>query len=142
MKFLYQGFTHQGHIRSFTFHGMEQSKVTAIFSLEVDLVLFAKNQVAIQAGPMFCLQLLNTACEADPDFVARLHSYRIVQEDLRELVNDREQRAASKACRVAPRRPPRKPPINSQLRGLGAPKDLSSPASASTHIEVGETRLQ
>lgn len=131
MKFLYQGFTHHGQIRSFTFHGMEQSKVAAVFSLEVDLVLFAKNQVAIQAGPMFCLQLLTAACETDADFVARLHSYRIVQEDLRELINDREQRAASKACRAAPHRPSRKPTTNSQLRGLGSPKDLNSPANTS-----------
>ena len=138
MKFLYQGFTHQGDIRSFTFHGMEQSKTTATFCIEVDLLLFAKNQVAIQVGPMFCLQMLTAACEADPDFVARLHSYRIVQEDLRPLVNDREQRAASKACRAAPRRPARKPPVTSQLRGLGVVKDLGSPAVA-VPPQVGQT---
>jgi hypothetical protein len=140
MKFLYQGFTHQGDIRSFAFHGMEQSKVAATFSLEVDLLLFAKNQVAIQTGPMFCLQLLTAACEADPDFVVRLHSYRIVQEDLRTLVSDREQKAA-KAYRSAPRRLPRKPPINSQLRGLGAPKDLGSPTVVSAPINLRETRF-
>lgn len=126
MKFLYQGFTHRGDIRSFTFHGIEQSKIAATFSIEVDLPLFAKNQVAIQVGPIFCLQLLTTACAADPDFVARLHNYRIVQEDLRALVMDREQRAASKASKPPPRRPARKPPVTSQLRGLGVPKQLGT----------------
>lgn len=121
MKFLYQGFTHQGDIRSFMFHGIEESKVTAIFSLEVELPLFARNQVAIQVGPIFCLQLLTTACAADPDFVARLHSYRIVEEDLRPLVVDREQRTALKASKAPPRRPARKPPLTSQFRGLGLP---------------------
>lgn len=124
MKFLYQGFTHKGDIRSFTFHGIEQSKVAALFSIEVDLSLFARNHIAIQVGPVFCLQLLTTACAEDSDFISRLHSYRIVEEDLRPLVMDREQRAASKASRPAPRRPARKPPVTSQLRGLGVPKLL------------------
>ncbi len=121
MKFLYQGFTHQGDVRSFTFHGIEQSMIAAIFSIEVDLPLLARNQVAIQVVPTFCLQLLTTACAADPGFIARLHNYRIVEEDLRPLVIDREQRAFSKASKPAPRRSARKPPATSQLRGLGAP---------------------
>lgn len=121
MQFIYQGFTHDGDIRSFTFHGMEQSKIAGVFSIKVDLPLLAKNHVAIQVGPIFCLQLLTTACAAGPDCIARLQNYRIVEEDLRPLIMDREQRAALKAMKHPPRRPARKPPITSQLRGLGVP---------------------
>lgn len=135
MKFLYQGFTHHGDIRSFTFHGIEQSKIAAIFSIAVDLPLLARNQVAIQVGPTFCLQLLTTACAADPNFVTRLHNYRIVEEDLRPLVVDREQRAASKAFKPPPRRSGRKPPVTSQLRGLGVPKPLGLNGAAPAPAE-------
>jgi hypothetical protein len=121
MQFVYQGFTHEGDVRSFNFHGMEQSKVAAVFSIKVDLPLFAKCKIAIQVGPVFCLQLLTAACASDSGFVAKLRNYRIVEEDLRPLILDREQRAAVKALKPAPRRPPRKPSSTSQFRGLNVP---------------------
>lgn len=122
MTFLYQGFTHEGNIRSFAFQGIEKSQIAAIFSIEVELPLFARNQIGIQVGPMICLQLLTTASAADPDFVARLHHYRIVEADLRPIIVDREQRAALKAARPAPRKPFRKPSATSQLSHLATAK--------------------
>ena len=124
MQFVYQGFTHEGDVRSFHFHGIEQSKIAAIFSINVDLPLLAKCKIAIQVGPEFCLHLLTAACASDSGFVAKLRNYRIVEEDLRPLILDREQRAALKALKPAPRRAPRKPSVTSQFRGLNAPQAL------------------
>jgi hypothetical protein len=122
MQFVYQGFTHEGDTRSFTFHGMEQYKLKTVFSIQIDLPLFAQHQVAMQDCPMFCLQMLTAASEAGPLSLERFHQYRVVEEDLRPLLNDREKRAALKALKPSPRRFVRKPQSSSQFRGLGAPE--------------------
>ena len=124
MQFVYQGFTHKGDVRSFNFHGMEHSKVAAEFAIKVDLPLLAKYKVALQVGPVFCLQLLTEACATDAGFMTRLRDYRIVDEDLRPLLLHREQREALKASRPSPKRFGRKPPQTSQFRGLGAVRQL------------------
>ncbi len=119
MQFVYQGFTHDGGIRSFTFHGIEHAKAPAVFSIEVDLPLFAQHRVAMQDGPTFCLQMLTSAFAAGSGVLDKLQHYRVVEEDLRPLLMEREHRAALKALKPSPRRFVRKPAVTSQLRGLG-----------------------
>ena len=74
MNFVYQGFTHDGPIRAFVFHGIEQSKVPVVFSIEVDLPLFARNHVAMQDAPMFCLRMLTTAFAAGDARVGKIRT--------------------------------------------------------------------
>ena len=125
MQFVYQGFTHDGDNRSFTFQGIQQSKTPitpALYSIQINLPLFAQFHVNMQEAPMFCLQLLTNALGSGPEVLEKFHRYRVVEEDLRPILADREKRAAIKALKPAPRRFIRKPPNTSQLRGLGVPE--------------------
>jgi hypothetical protein len=110
MHFAYEGFTQKGDKRCFLFRGIEGRDSTDIFSIEVDLRLLAQNQVLVQEGPIFCLNLLTTALVAGPHSLNRFHAYRVVGEDFRQLQIERAARAAEKALRKPPRKPFRKPP--------------------------------
>ncbi len=121
MHFVYEGFTHDGGTRRFMFRGVEERSRASVFTIDVALPLFAENRVSVQDGPAFCLQLLTTASLGDPSQLERLQHYKVVEEDFRPLLMERERRAAEKALKKAPRRPFRKPPISSNLRGLGRP---------------------
>jgi hypothetical protein len=121
MHFSYEGFTNNGNMRCFRFHGVQAADSVGAFSIEVELPLLSQNGIPFQDGPMFCLQLLNTACLAGPAILDRFHSYRVVGADLRPLLVEREKHAAEKALKARMRKPIRKPPQASNLR-LGIPK--------------------
>ncbi len=116
MHFAYEGFTHNNGRRCFTFRGIEEHNPVTVFCIEVDLPLFIQNQVSVQEGPMFCLQLLTTASLAGPGFLERFQNYRVLAEDFRPLLVEREKRAAQKALKKPPRRPFRKPPSLSNIQ--------------------------
>jgi hypothetical protein len=124
MHFSYEGFTHEGSKRCFLFHGIQERDPVSAFSIEVDLPLFLQNGIPVQEGPMFCLQLLTTALLAGPASLDRFHSYRVVRDDFRPLLVEREKHAAEKALKARMRRPVRKPSHTSNLQ-LGIPKRLS-----------------
>ena len=116
MNFAYEGFTQDHDRRCFTFRGMENYHPVRVFSIELDLPLFAQNRITVQEGPMFCLQLLTSALQAGPSFLEKLQHYRILSEDLRTLLQEREQQAAEKALRKTPHRPLQKPLSVSQIQ--------------------------
>lgn len=116
MRFVYEGFTHDGERRSFTFHGIDGDKIETLFLIDVSLALFARNKILIQDAPHFCLQLLTNACEAEPDALLKLHHYTVQQEDFLPILMDRERRAKLKSLKSAPRRLMRKPSQASQIR--------------------------
>jgi hypothetical protein len=116
MHFTYEGFTHDGARRCFLFHGIHGSDPVNAFCIQVDLPLFLQNGIALQEGPMFCLQLLTIASLAGPDALDRFHAYRVVGDDLRPLLAEREKRAADKALKAHMRRPVRKPVYASNLQ--------------------------
>jgi hypothetical protein len=116
MHFTYEGFAQEHGRRCFTFRGIEERRPVSVFCLELDLPLFAQNRIAVQDGPMLCLQLLRTAFLAGPNFLEKLQSHRILAEDLRPLLREREKRAAEKALRKTPRRPFHKPLSVSQIQ--------------------------
>jgi hypothetical protein len=120
MQFAYDGFTQDGDTRCFLFRGIEARNPTISFSIEVDLRLFVQNRVPVQEGPMFCLQLLTTALLGGLNCLDRLHNYRVVGEDFRPLLIERERSEAEKALKKPPRKPFRKPPLTSNLC-LGTP---------------------
>ncbi|HTU46390.1 MAG TPA: hypothetical protein VMF91_15085 [Bryobacteraceae bacterium] len=124
MHFSYEGFTHNGNMRCFLFHGIQERDPISAFSIEVDLPLLLQNGIPVQEGPMFCLQLLTTASLAGPAALDRFHTYRVVGADLRPLLVEREKHAAEKALKARMRRPVRKPSHMSNLR-LGIPTRLS-----------------
>ena len=109
MQFAYEGFTQDGDRRCFLFRGIDERKPVRVFSIEIDLQLLVQNRVSVQEGPMFCLQLLTAASLSGPTFLDKLHSYRVVREDLRPLLVERENRAAAKAHKKTPRQPLRRP---------------------------------
>lgn len=123
MHFVYQGFTQDGGKRCFLFQGIEERDPISVFSIEVDLALLAKNQVLVQEGPMFCLQLLTSACLAGPTYLEKFQKYQIAVEDFRPLLVERERRAAEKALKKHPRRVLRTPAPVSNLWGLGRPRE-------------------
>ncbi len=114
MTFVYQGFTQDHDRRCFTFSSAQPNPVS-VFAIEVDLPLLLKNRVAMQEGPALCLQILNTASVAGPDYLERLHRYRVVEADLRPILAERERRATEKSMKKPPRRPFRKPSVHSNV---------------------------
>jgi hypothetical protein len=123
MQFVYEGFTHEGDTRCFTFQSksVASTEPARVFSIRIDLPLFARYRVAMQEAPMFCLQLLTNASAAGPHDLEKFHQYRVVEDDLRPILVDRERRAALKALKTPARRFVRKPPDSSKLQGVGAP---------------------
>jgi hypothetical protein len=121
MHFAYEGFTHDGYRRCFLFRGIDESNPVSMFSIEVDLSLFAQNHVPVQDGPTFCLQLLTTALLAGTNYLDRFHKYRVIGEDFRPMLIERERRAAEKALKKSSRKPFRKPSFASNLH-LGIPR--------------------
>ena len=119
MRFAYEGFTQDGDTRRFLFRGIEAPQPTNIFSIEIELPLLVQNRVQVQDGPMFCLQLLITASVGGAGCLNRFLSYRVVGEDLRPLLVERELRKAEKALKKQPHKRPIKPSSTSNLR-LGA----------------------
>ena len=69
---------------------------------------------------MFCLRLLTAASVAGPDDLNRFHSYRVVAEDFRPMLIERERKAAEKALRKPPRPRFQRPSLASNLC-LGTP---------------------
>lgn len=115
MHFAYVGFTHEGNRRSFMFRGIEQGQPESIFSIEVDFALLLRNQVRVQEGPMFCLQLLTTASASGLNCLDGLHCYRVVGDDFRSLLMERERSAAEKALKKRWQKPVKKPSLASNL---------------------------
>jgi hypothetical protein len=115
MQFAYEGFTHQGDIRYFQFRGKDEAGHDNTFCLAVRCLLFTQNQVPLQAGPQFCLQLLHTACVAQPRDLDRFHRYCVVAEDFRPLLLERARMSSIKAMKSSARRPFRKPSQGSQV---------------------------
>ena len=109
MHFTYEGFTHRGDTRCFSFRDSEQLTPAVVFSIEIDLSLLVLNRISVQEGPGFCLNLLTAASLMEPDFPEKFRKYRVLQADFRPLLLDREKRAAERAAKKAPRRPFRKP---------------------------------
>jgi len=122
MHFAYDGFTHREDRRCFTFRGVDESKSTSVFHIEIDMLLLVENRLPVQDGPVFCLQLLKTACDAGPEFLERFRNYRILAEDFRPYLVERARIAAEKSLKTARRAPYRKPPSTSNLR-LGLPSE-------------------
>lgn len=120
MHFAYEGFTHDGDRRCFLFRGSDGRNPESVFSIEIDLRLLLQNRVPVQEGPTFCLQLLTAASLSGPIFLDRLHNYRVIGEDFRPLLIEREKRAAENALRKPPRQRLRKPPFPSNI-SLGEP---------------------
>ena len=75
------------------------------YLIEVDLLLLSRLRVSVQDGPMFCLDMLNTACAAGVESLAKLCRYRLLEEDFRPLLVQREKLAAEKAARRFQRKP-------------------------------------
>ncbi len=105
MHFAYQGFTHEGNRRCFTFRGVEELSPPVIFSIQIDLALLFRNRVPMQEGPAFCLQMLTRASLAGPTFLERFHNYRVLESDFRSLLVERARLAAEKALRKPSRSP-------------------------------------
>jgi hypothetical protein len=106
MNFTYQGFTHNGSKRCYTFCSTrtEDHPITS-YLIEVDLLLLSRLRVSVQDGPMFCLAMLNAACAAGLESLAKLQRYGLLEEDFRPLLVEREKVAAEKAARKFLRKP-------------------------------------
>ena len=115
MHFAYDRFTHDHDRRYFTFPGIEEHTPISVFCIEIDLSLLAQNRVPMQEGPIFCLQLVTTALLTRPNGLDRFHKYRVVGEDFRPMLIERERRAAEKALKKSSRKPFRKPSFASNL---------------------------
>jgi hypothetical protein len=120
MQFAYEGFTHEGNDRCFRFRPVGLNESAAPFLIKVALGLFAQNQVRVQDGPRFCVDLLQTAFASDPTGLNRFHTYRVVSEDFRSLLVKRKRELALKAVKKPHFTPPRKPSLSSNLF-LGIP---------------------
>ncbi len=116
MHFAYEGFTQDRERRCFTFRGIEERNPVSVFRIELDLPLLLQNRVPVQDAPMFCLQLLMAASLAGPNGLDKFQNYRVLLEDLRPLLMERERRAAEKAMKKPFRRPVQKPTSISNIQ--------------------------
>jgi hypothetical protein len=119
VEFVYQGFTQDGNYRCYAFDGVEGHLPPKSYAISVDLSLFSKHQVSFQSGPMFCLKILRSACEAGSDKLDKCRFYRAIDSDFADLMSERAARAAAIAMKKPARRFVRKPPPTSQLSRLG-----------------------
>ena len=115
MQFAYEGFTQNANERRYAFHGMEKSEPGDAYIIRIDLPLFARHQVSIQNGPMFCLRLLQDALTSGPEQLQGFHEYRVVDSDFAVLEAERAEKAAVLASKKPARRPLRKPSPTSQF---------------------------
>lgn len=115
MHFVYQGFTHDGDIRSFAFQGIDERRVQMMYSIRVSLLLFARHRVAMQEAPAFCLHLLTDASASTPPGLEKFYNYQVVEEDLLPIVADRARRELQKAYKSSSRRLVQKPSVKSQF---------------------------
>src|ERR1700747_1904060 len=92
MYFAYDGFTHNDGKRCFLFHRVEAQADQCFFSIQIELALLARNRVAVQDAPSFCLQMLQSACASSEGELKKLQNYEVVSEDFRPLVTQREKR--------------------------------------------------
>jgi hypothetical protein len=115
MQFAYEGFTQNANERRYAFHGVEKSEPGDAYVIRIDLPLFARHQVSIQNGPMFCLRLLQDALTSGPEQLQGFHEYRVVDSDFAGIKADRAEKAAALASKKPARRHFRKPSPNSQL---------------------------
>src|SRR3954470_4995851 len=100
MNFTYQGFTHNDSKRCFTFWSTRAgSDPITSYLIEVDLMLLSRLRVSVQDGPMFCLEMLKAASVDGLKSLTRLQRYRLVEEDFRALLVEREKKAAEKESR-------------------------------------------
>ena len=60
----YIGFEHRGNIRAYLFEGLTPGTEKRTFTVNADLVLFARHHVGMQEGPALCLHLLVEELEA------------------------------------------------------------------------------
>ena len=130
MEFFYKGFNQEGNRRCYSFDAVDERQPVKVCAIWVDLSLFTKYQVSLQGGPMFCLQLLRTACEAGIDQMDGFRNYHAVDADFASLISERAARAAVLAAKRPPRRFVRKPPPSSHLRGVGHPDEMKPHAMA------------
>ncbi len=115
MQFLYDGFTQDGNNRCYSFKAVDGHRPIVLYTIWVDLALFAKYQVALQSGPTFCLHLLQTACASSTDQKDPDCNYRAVDADFAGVLAERAARATAIALKRTARRPFRKPQPSSQL---------------------------
>jgi hypothetical protein len=116
MEFLYRGFTQTGNARSYWFDAVEAGQPAKQCCVCIELALFTRNQLSLQSGPQFCLQLLRAGCQADPRRVGEFQSYNAVESDFASLRSERAAQAEAAAHKRPPRRPPPKPSASSQLK--------------------------
>ena len=116
MQFLYNGFTQDGNKRCYSFAAVKERERSTQYGVWVDLSLFTKYQVSLQSGPMFCLHLLQTACEGDAGRLDQLRDYCVIDADFATLLAERAARAAEIAAKRPARRSFRKPSLSSQLQ--------------------------
>jgi hypothetical protein len=121
--FAYDGFQQEGDRRCFLFRADQKGVPTALFSIWIDLGLLLKNHIPVQSAPMFCLNLLTEASEAEPGSLNRLQSYTVVADDFKKIHLERQRQAAEKLSKKTHRRPFRVPASSSNLR-LGSPSRM------------------
>ena len=123
MQFAYEGFSQNANERWYAFHAIERSEPGEAYVIRIDLQMFARHQVSIQNGPMFCLRLLQDALTSGPEQLQGFHEYRVVDSDFAAIKAERAEKAAALASKKPARRPFRKPSPTSQLTAVGRPVD-------------------
>jgi hypothetical protein len=93
MDFLYDGFEHGANKRRFFFRRTQKAAVSpSAFSINVDMALLARNKVAIQDAPMFCMSVLCAALLSGESVLETYHEYEVRPEDFQGLVAERAKR--------------------------------------------------
>lgn len=115
MHFAYDGFKHEQGKRCFAFRLIEAGSAESLYSIDVDMALLARNGVAVQDAPLFCIRMLWSALESSESALEKLHEYELCPEDFRELHAERARRDAELRLRRKTKAKPR--PAASTLPG-------------------------
>ena len=122
MDFAYDGFEHGANKRRFFFRRIQKTAFGSSFLIDVDMTLLARNGVAVQEAPLFCLGMLSSALLLGESALENYHEYELRHEDFQDLRAERAKRQAElQMRRHKSRLKPR--PANPSLPGRSfAPK--------------------
>jgi hypothetical protein len=89
MDFAYDGFEHGANKRRFFFRRIPQTAFSSSFLIEVDMALLARNGVAVQEAPLFCLGMLCGALASGESALENYRQYELRHEDFQGLRAER-----------------------------------------------------
>jgi hypothetical protein len=113
MEFILTGFHQDANMRHYAFQGIASDRTRAEYTVDADIQLIRKYQIAVQELPLLCRRLLEEHILNDP----QAHLV-FTEDDMRLFAKNRTDAKEQAAQR---KKLPRRPPVNNSGRAWRAP---------------------